>query len=35
MSVVTDRRPVYGGFPDMEDTVFLGGNDEDRFVEPF
>ncbi len=32
MSVVADRRPVYGGFSDMEDTVFLVGNVEDRYV---
>jgi hypothetical protein len=35
MSVLTDRRPVYGGFSDVEDTVFLEGNDEDRYVEPY
>ncbi len=33
--VVTNRRPVYGGFSDVEDTVFLEGNDEDRYVEPY
>jgi hypothetical protein len=35
MSVVTDRRPVYVGFSDVEDTVFLEGSDEDRYVEPY
>jgi hypothetical protein len=32
MSVVADRRPVYAGFSYMEDTVFLEGNVEDRYV---
>jgi hypothetical protein len=33
MSVVANRRPVYGGFSYVEDTVFLEGNVKDKFVE--
>ncbi len=35
MSVVANRRPVYGGFSDVEGPVFLEGNEEDRYVEPY
>jgi hypothetical protein len=35
MSMVTARRPVYGGFFYLEDTIFLEGNEEDRYVEPY